>query len=130
MLQSASLTFPTTSALPPSIPDSAFTSNGFQPTSSSFIPIQLPPPPPPPLYRLQLRKILSDVDDTLFASGGKFPAGVDKRYPGHTVYPGVIEFYKELDLGANHPHSETGKWSPMVFFISVLQLISFVSVSI
>ena len=26
-------------------------------------------------------KILSDIDDTLFSSGGAFPAGTDKRYP-------------------------------------------------
>lgn len=26
-------------------------------------------------------KILSDVDDTIFSSGGSFPAGVDTRYP-------------------------------------------------
>lgn len=26
-------------------------------------------------------KILSDVDDTIFSSGGSFPAGVDARYP-------------------------------------------------
>jgi hypothetical protein len=26
------------------------------------------------------RKVLSDVDDTLEASGARFPAGIDKRY--------------------------------------------------
>ena len=26
-------------------------------------------------------RILSDIDDTLFCSGGAFPAGTDKRYP-------------------------------------------------
>jgi hypothetical protein len=26
-------------------------------------------------------KVLSDIDDTVFASGGSFPAGVDTRYP-------------------------------------------------
>ncbi|CAM9981766.1 unnamed protein product [Scytosiphon promiscuus] len=49
------------------------------------------------------RKILSDVDDTLTSSGGRFPAGVDKRYPRKCVYPGVLDFYRELDLGVNGP---------------------------
>ncbi|CAN0482203.1 unnamed protein product, partial [Hapterophycus canaliculatus] len=35
--------------------------------------------------------------------GGRFPAGVDKRYPRKSVYPGVLDFYRELDLGANGP---------------------------
>jgi hypothetical protein len=26
-------------------------------------------------------KIMSDIDDTVFSSGGSFPAGCDKRYP-------------------------------------------------
>jgi hypothetical protein len=55
---------------------------------------------------LPLRKVLSDVDDTLYASGGKFPAGVDTSYPRHTVYPGVLTFYKELDLG----YDQHGVW--------------------
>jgi hypothetical protein len=45
------------------------------------------------------RKVLSDVDDTLSCSGGMYPAGVDKRYPKKTIYPGVLAFYRELDLG-------------------------------
>ena len=42
-------------------------------------------------------KILSDVDDTLYSSGGKFPAGMDKEYPKHQLYPGCLEFFKALD---------------------------------
>lgn len=49
------------------------------------------------------RKVLSDVDDTLYSSGGQYPAGVDTRYPRHTLYPGVLRFYLELDLGVNGP---------------------------
>jgi hypothetical protein len=49
------------------------------------------------------RKVLSDVDDTLFSSGGHFPAGIDKRYPRKVVYPGVLAFYRELDLGTRGP---------------------------
>lgn len=45
------------------------------------------------------RKILSDVDDTLVCSGGNYPAGVDKSYPHKAIYPGVLSFYRELDLG-------------------------------
>jgi len=51
------------------------------------------------------RKILSDVDDTLTCSAGTFPAGIDERYPKKTVYPGVIFFYRELDLGTTGPES-------------------------
>jgi hypothetical protein len=53
------------------------------------------------------RKILSDVDDTLFSSGGHFPAGIDRSYPHHVLYPGVTSFYRELDLGAS---SASGEW--------------------
>lgn len=48
---------------------------------------------------LAWRKILSDVDDTLSSSGGSWPAGMDTSYPKKTVYPGVLGFYRELDLG-------------------------------
>ena len=42
-------------------------------------------------------KILSDVDDTLYSSGGKFPAGCDKEYPKHQLYPGCLSFFRSLD---------------------------------
>jgi len=42
-------------------------------------------------------KVLSDVDDTLYSSGGKFPAGCDKLYPPHTLYPGCLRLYRALD---------------------------------
>jgi len=48
---------------------------------------------------LSWRKILSDVDDTLTCSGGSWPAGMDASYPKKAVYPGVLAFYRELDLG-------------------------------
>jgi len=54
-------------------------------------------------------KILSDVDDTLWSSGGRWPAGVDKGYPHHTVYPGALAFYEEIDvkgLGATAVNKE------------------------
>jgi hypothetical protein len=50
-------------------------------------------------YLMAWKKILSDVDDTLLSSGGLYPAGIDKRYPRKVVYPGVLAFYRELDLG-------------------------------
>lgn len=43
------------------------------------------------------RKILSDIDDTFFSSGGHFPAGVDRRYAKHQIYPGVLSLFRELD---------------------------------
>jgi len=49
------------------------------------------------------RKILSDVDDTLSCSGGHYPAGIDRRYGKKVVYPGVLAFYRELDLGTDGP---------------------------
>jgi hypothetical protein len=39
-------------------------------------------------------KPLSDIDDTFYSSLK------DERFPGHTVYPGVLAFYDELDRGA------------------------------
>jgi len=42
-------------------------------------------------------KVLSDIDDTLYSSGGKFPAGCDKEYPKHQLYPGVLKFFAALD---------------------------------
>jgi len=54
-------------------------------------------------YTMAWRKILSDVDDTLLSSGGHYPAGIDKRYPKKVVYPGVLAFYRELDLGTSGP---------------------------
>jgi hypothetical protein len=45
------------------------------------------------------RKVLSDVDDTLVCSGGSYPSGIDKRYGKKVMYPGVLGFYRELDLG-------------------------------
>merc|ERR1711871_1805715 len=44
-------------------------------------------------------KILSDADDTFLSSGGRYPAGCDSTYPRKEVYPGVISFYREVDLG-------------------------------
>ena len=48
---------------------------------------------------LAWRKILSDVDDTLSCAGGSWPAGMDNSYPKKAIYPGVLAFYRELDLG-------------------------------
>jgi len=56
-------------------------------------------------------KVVSDIDDTLASSGGAFPAGVDWRYPKHVIYPGVLAFYRELDLGALDPDAYSGRWA-------------------
>lgn len=53
--------------------------------------------------RLAWRKVLSDVDDTLYCSGGSYPAGIDRSYGKKVVYPGVLAFYRELDLGTQGP---------------------------
>jgi len=45
-------------------------------------------------------KVLSDIDDTLQCSGGKFPAGFDERLPHGAVYPGVLQLYRELSCGS------------------------------
>lgn len=45
-------------------------------------------------------KIITDMDDTLTCSGGRWPAGLDGRYSKGSVYPGVTAFYRELQGGA------------------------------
>lgn len=55
------------------------------------------------LRKRRMRKILSDVDDTLFSSGGRYPAGADRTYPRHALYPGVLAFYEELDKQDSAP---------------------------
>ncbi|MGB3329594.1 MAG: phosphatase domain-containing protein [Thermomicrobiales bacterium] len=47
-------------------------------------------------------KILSDIDDTVFARLR------DHRFPGRTVYPGVLAFIDELDRGPGMVPDETG----------------------
>jgi hypothetical protein len=44
-------------------------------------------------------QVLSDVDDTLKASGTNFVAGVDTRWPGGSLYAGLGYFYLELSRG-------------------------------
>ncbi|AUX48777.1 hypothetical protein SOCE26_103180 [Sorangium cellulosum] len=47
-------------------------------------------------------KILSDIDDTFYANWK------DTRYPEKTVYPGVLQFYAELDRGPGAAPAELG----------------------
>ncbi len=72
------------------------------------------------MRRPSLRKVLSDVDDTLFSSGGRFPAGMDTKFSHHTLYPGVLAFYKELDLGLfDASHGEwPADWKGNLAFVS------------
>ena len=44
-----------------------------------------------------IRGVLLDIDDTLYCSGGHWPAGVDKRYPRKVLYPGCTAFFKVLE---------------------------------
>lgn len=62
--------------------------------------------------KLAWRKILSDVDDTLSCSGGSWPSGMDTSYPKQTIYPGVLSFYRELDLGCPQQPSQSSCASP------------------
>lgn len=64
------------------------------------------------------RKVLSDVDDTLYSSGGRYPAGLDTRFPRHTLYPGVLPFYRELDMGTVGPDDWTDDRVGNLVFIS------------
>ncbi|OWZ09163.1 hypothetical protein PHMEG_00018176 [Phytophthora megakarya] len=64
------------------------------------------------------RKVLSDVDDTLYSSGGSYPAGLDTRYPRHTLYPGVLPFYRELDMGTVGPDEWTDDHVGNLVFLS------------
>jgi len=41
-------------------------------------------------------KVVSDIDDTLHSSGGAFPAGVDRRFPKGTLYPGMLSLLREV----------------------------------
>jgi len=54
-------------------------------------------------------KILSDIDDTLYSSGGKFPAGCDKEYPKHQLYPGVLKFFGGERATNPRPHKKNKK---------------------
>jgi hypothetical protein len=47
-------------------------------------------------------KILSDIDDTLYARLK------DDRYPSGTIYPGVLALYDELDVGPGPVPGEAG----------------------
>uniref|UniRef100_K3X1H4 Phosphatidate phosphatase APP1 catalytic domain-containing protein n=1 Tax=Globisporangium ultimum (strain ATCC 200006 / CBS 805.95 / DAOM BR144) TaxID=431595 RepID=K3X1H4_GLOUD len=64
------------------------------------------------------RKVLSDVDDTLYSSGGRYPAGLDTRFPRHTVYPGVLSFYREMDMGTAGPDEWTDDRVGNLVFLS------------
>ncbi|OWZ22785.1 hypothetical protein PHMEG_0002457 [Phytophthora megakarya] len=64
------------------------------------------------------RKVLSDVDDTLYSSGGRYPAGLDTRFPRHTLYPGVLPFYRELDMGTVGPDDWTDDRIGNLVFLS------------
>ena len=65
--------------------------------------------------RFAWMKILSDVDDTLSCSGGSWPSGVDTSYPSHSIYPGVLSFYRELDLGCPvQPNPSSASHDPVI----------------
>lgn len=47
-------------------------------------------------------KVLSDIDDTFYANWK------DRRFPPKTVYPGVLQLYRELDRGAGDEPDREG----------------------
>lgn len=51
-------------------------------------------------------KVVSDIDDTLFSSGGSWPAGIDNRYPKKCYYPGALTLYTELDRCFTEKHQK------------------------
>ncbi|GBG24604.1 Hypothetical Protein FCC1311_008232 [Hondaea fermentalgiana] len=64
------------------------------------------------LQRGAWRKILSDVDDTLFSSGGRYPAGIDVSYKRKVFYPAVTSLYRELNIGSRGTLADAGVWPP------------------
>ena len=61
--------------------------------------------------------VFSDVDDTLYSSGGHWPAGVDKAVPKHVVYPGCLAFFKVL-FGGGPPDEEASNVFKTRSFVS------------
>jgi hypothetical protein len=59
--------------------------------------------------QFEWRKILSDIDDTLTCSFGPSLAGIDRSLPPKVVYPGVLAFYRELDIGVAGPDESWAK---------------------
>ena len=52
----------------------------------------------------------------LFYFLGSWPAGIDTSYPKKAIYPGVLAFYKELDLGtAGSDFWENSRLGNLVF---------------
>jgi len=60
-------------------------------------------------------KILSDVDDTLYSSGGSFPAGCDKTFPKHRVYPGCLELFRVLVAHDSKQNADLANSASLVF---------------
>jgi len=48
------------------------------------------------LHKRPRIKIVSDIDDTLWSSGGRYPAGIDSRFPKGVIYPGVLALFREI----------------------------------
>ena len=68
--------------------------------------------------KMRAVKVLSDIDDTLLSSGGVWPAGCDDMYPKGVCYPGVLAFYRELDLGLV-AHSDEAEEPPQTLAAAI-----------
>jgi len=60
--------------------------------------------------------VIADIDDTLVCSGGSeyFKgtwAGVDRRLPPSSIYPGIMQLFLELDLGLGKGSATGGEWT-------------------
>ena len=60
-----------------------------------------------------------DWGRAVFCSGGAQTlvgrlAGCDARFEPHTVYPGVLQFLKELDIGAFGEMARSGEIDPAI----------------
>merc|ERR1711871_1501721 len=68
--------------------------------------------------QLAWRKVLSDIDDTLLCSFGPSLAGIDRSYPPKVTYPGVLSFYRELDMGTVGADEWQDRWRSNLVFLS------------
>ena len=56
-------------------------------------------------------KVISDMDDTLVCSGGRWPAGCDNRIPRHEVYPGALRFFAAITKRAQRRQNESMEYA-------------------
>ncbi|GAB9464252.1 hypothetical protein Gpo141_00001689 [Globisporangium polare] len=60
----------------------------------------------------QLVKVMSDIDDTLFAGW------IDRQYPLHIPYPGVLDLFARISRGLTHQEVKSDKIPPSITFLT------------